>query len=379
MTRVYLVRHGEAEGNLYRRAQGQYDGRITPLGEKQLDLLAERFRDVPLGAVYSSDLSRAVQTAQSVARFHPELTPMQDPRLRELHLGIWEDQPWGNVERDVPEQLYYFNNEPDKWQVPEAERFSDLAKRLRAAVLELAAKHDGDTIALCSHGMAIRTLQMDSLAREGRSDPPGHGDNTCVSLLEVEGEAIHVAVINDASHLPRELSTLARQDWWKHEGCGELNNMRVEPLVLPEEQALYLACYEDAWRFAHGSLTGFTAQPYIDSALVHQRQNARAIAKFLRGDELAGVVELDTNRFFREGVGWITLLYLTPEMRRRGLAPQLLGHAVSVYRALGRKALRLHVSVNNPTAIAFYERNGFHQLRQEQGVVAPLLLMEMPL
>ena len=65
MTRVYLVRHGEAEGNLFRRAQGQYDGRITSLGEKQIALLTGRFRDVPLQAVYSSDLSRSVQTAQA--------------------------------------------------------------------------------------------------------------------------------------------------------------------------------------------------------------------------------------------------------------------------------------------------------------------------
>jgi len=379
MTKVYLVRHGEAEGNLYRRAQGQYDGHITPLGEKQLELLAERFRDIPLDAVYCSDLSRAVRTAGAVARFHPEIKPVQDARLRELQMGVWEDQPWGNIERAVPEQLYYFNNEPDKWQVPEAESFAELAARMREAVLEIAAGHEGQTVAVCSHGMAIRTLQLDCLARENRSDPPGHGDNTSVSLLEVEEGKIHVALINDGSHLPRELSTLARQDWWKHEGCGELNNMRIEPLVLPREEELYLRCYEDAWRFAHGSLKGFVAQPYIESANIHRRQTEQALVKVLRGDELAGVVELDTWRFFREGVGWITLLYLTPEMRRRGLAVQLLGHAVSVYRAMGRKCLRLHVSVNNPTAIAFYERSGFRQLRQEQGVVAPLLLMEMPL
>ena len=46
MTNVYLIRHCEAEGNLYRRGQGWYNGKITPLGEQQLDCLAERFRAV---------------------------------------------------------------------------------------------------------------------------------------------------------------------------------------------------------------------------------------------------------------------------------------------------------------------------------------------
>lgn len=377
MTRVYLVRHGEAEGNLFRRAQGQYNGRITILGAQQIELLAERFRDIPLSAVYSSDLVRAVQTAEGVSRFHPELSVQIDRRLRELGLGVWEDVPWGNVEHANPETLYFFNNTPEKWIVPEAETFAALEKRMREAILDLAAKHDGGAIALCSHGMAIRTALMDVLKREGRTDNPGHGDNTSVSLLEVEGENIHAALINDAGHLPNELSTFARQEWWKREGCGELNNMRILPLELPKESALYLDCYTDAWRFAHGSLAGFEPQLYLDSAIRHTQQSTKALMKILRGEEFAGVIELDTLRCADEGAGWISLLYLTPEMRSRGLAVQLLGHAVSVYRGMGRSFIRLHVSVRNEKAIAFYIRYGFRQIREEEGVAAPLLLMEL--
>ena len=68
--------------------------------------LAERCRDVPLQAVYTSDLSRAMRTAEGVARFHPELAPQTDLRLREICMGVWEEQPWGNLEHDSPEQLY---------------------------------------------------------------------------------------------------------------------------------------------------------------------------------------------------------------------------------------------------------------------------------
>ena len=59
MTKIYLIRHAEAEGNLYRRIQGRWDGSITPLGLQQIDALAQRFRREHIDALSCSDLSRA--------------------------------------------------------------------------------------------------------------------------------------------------------------------------------------------------------------------------------------------------------------------------------------------------------------------------------
>ena len=66
MTRIYIVRHAEAEGNLYRRIHGQYDSLVTPMGYQQIAALAERFRDIPVDAVYSSDLYRTRMTAKAI-------------------------------------------------------------------------------------------------------------------------------------------------------------------------------------------------------------------------------------------------------------------------------------------------------------------------
>ena len=57
MTKIYLIRHAEAEGNLYRRIHGQYDSLVTPRGYRQIEALAERFRDVKIDALYASDLA----------------------------------------------------------------------------------------------------------------------------------------------------------------------------------------------------------------------------------------------------------------------------------------------------------------------------------
>ena len=56
MTRIYLVRHAEAEGNLYRIAQGQYNSILTDRGWRQVEALRRRFADIRIDAVYASDL-----------------------------------------------------------------------------------------------------------------------------------------------------------------------------------------------------------------------------------------------------------------------------------------------------------------------------------
>lgn len=93
MTTVYLIRHAEAEGNLYRIAHGQYDGLITDRGYQQLRVLKKRFDDVPIDAVYSSDLFRARTTARAI--YEPKGLELHlEPAFREIHMGCWEGRPW---------------------------------------------------------------------------------------------------------------------------------------------------------------------------------------------------------------------------------------------------------------------------------------------
>ena len=98
MTTLYVIRHAEAEGNIYRRLHGQYNSRITANGERQVAALAERFRNIPIDAVYSSDLFRTRQTAAAITG--PKGLPLHtDPRLREVQTGCWENVTFGWLER----------------------------------------------------------------------------------------------------------------------------------------------------------------------------------------------------------------------------------------------------------------------------------------
>ena len=123
MTEIYVIRHVQAEGNLYRHMQGHWDGDVTSLGRLQRDALAERFRDIPVDAVYSSDLYRARFTATAVTRYHPQLRIREDRRLREINVGPWEALPFANCIWEQPELFETFMHDPEHFYLAGAETY----------------------------------------------------------------------------------------------------------------------------------------------------------------------------------------------------------------------------------------------------------------
>ena len=216
MTTIYLIRHAEADGNLYRRAHGWYDSVITDRGYRQIAALAKRFASTRFDAVYSSDRRRTMTTALSVYKTHG-LPLVTTPRVREIGIGVWEDHPWAELERTDGEQLERFNTDAAHWHVAGGEHLPDVRERMIGALREIAEAHPNGTVAVFSHGMAIRltvgTLQGLSLHE---IDGTGHAENTAVSCLEYEDGAFRVAYRDDASHLENGLQTLKRQAWLKN-------------------------------------------------------------------------------------------------------------------------------------------------------------------
>ena len=377
MTTIYLIRHAEAEGNLFRRAQGHWNGKITPLGKKQIDALAERFKDVHLDAVYSSDLDRAKETAGALLRGR-DLELHTTRELREIHMGVWEGDSWGNLSYKWPEQMYLFNNDPAKWHVPGCESLDMCSRRMTAALKGIAEENDGKTVGVVAHGMCIKIFLMGVLGIRS-DDPEGmmHGDNTSVSLLRYENGAFTVEYYNDNSHLG-PLSTFARQQWWRDTRKDDPSSLRFAPLNPRDRQeaAFYTDCYRDSWIVAHGTDAGFMSSVYLSSARSHAARDSESLLKVLYGDEPIGVLELDPKRGKEENCGWISFLYLRPEHRGQGLGVQLIGMAESYFYAKSRRAVRLHVAVTNEHAIGFYRHYGFRDLRIDPGVSSDQILME---
>jgi len=215
MTKIFLVRHAEAEGNLYRRAQGQYNSTITDRGYRQIAALAERFKKIKIDAVYASDLYRTRTTALSVCMTH-ELPLNLAPEFREVRMGVWEDKTWAWIEHTNAAGLKCFNTDAQNWQIEGGETLLEVRDRALGKLKELVKAHDGETIAIFSHGMCLRmlvgTLQGLTVAEIDRTH---HAENTAVTYLEADGDAIRVVYRDDASHLTDEISTLKGQAWLK--------------------------------------------------------------------------------------------------------------------------------------------------------------------
>ncbi len=377
MTRIYLIRHAEAEGNLYRRVQGHYDAMVTGRGLEQIKALEARFRDVPIDAVYSSDLYRTKTTAKAV--YVPHGLPLRtDPGLREVNCGVWEDKPWGYVGREWKEQLHFFDTSNPNWHVEGSETFQLLRDRLTGTLTKLAAAHDGQTLAVFSHGMAIRNALaalMGLSVEEGKQVP--HCDNTGVSLLEYDGGKWNIVFMNDNSHLPEELSTFAGQKWWQDEaGALADANLWYRRLDMTREADFYYRCRKDAWITIHKSLDRFDGEGFVADAAAQAKASPDAVWQVMLHDEPAGIVQLDIPTGRRERCGPVPFLYLLPQYRGMGLGVQLIGQAVSVFRALGCDRLRLRCAPDNEVAQRFYARYDFHKIGEAAGSRVPLDVLE---
>lgn len=377
MTKIYLIRHAEAEGNLYRRIQGHYDSLITDNGYRQIAALCGRFEKVPLDAMYSSDLFRARTTAGAICKLQ-NLQLYTRKNLREVNMGIWEDRPWGEVAMNDALQLSYFNHTSPNWHVKGSETFARLRRRISSAILHVAAANPGRTVGITCHGSAIRNAlaAFHEMSVE-ESAHLGHSDNTAVSLLEVENGKVRVVFENDNSHLPEEISTLAQQKWWRHQdGSIVDSNMWFCPLDLQRDAGLYYEARKEAWVDIHGSLQYFDGNAFLSDAMAHWTYDCRSVMRAMLGDTYAGILQLDLRRDADKGVGYIPFFYMTPEFRKRGLGVQMLGQAVSTYRPMGRNRLQLRCAPDNLVAQRFYKRYGFRKVGEAAGTRVPLDMME---
>lgn len=366
MTEIYLIRHTQAEGNRYRMMQGFWDGEVTERGRRQIEALAKRFETIPVDAVYSSDLSRAVMTAEAAAR-HGKLPIQTRTALRELNIGPWEQCFFGNISYANPELTDCFLHDAENWRLEGAETFGHVRERALRELERIARENEGKIVAVSSHGITIRCI-MSGITGIPLSDTEHLPifKNTAVTRLFWNGERFTVDYMNDVSHLPPE-----EQTSWST--TGDLRDLPFDPGT---DRRYYESCYADAWRVAHGNLMEFHAATYYNAARRHYAANHEAVRKMFHHEKPVGLVDLDPERGADRGIGWITLLYLTKDYRDHGYGIQLLARAIFFYKALQRRCLQLQVAGDNGMACSFYEREGFLCVAEQETSTGTLLVME---
>lgn len=206
MTDLYIIRHCEAIGNRDRTFQGVSDCDITELGEKQLEHLAERFKNIKPDAVYSSPLKRAYLTAEAANKHHG-LPIIKVDGLIEINGGEIEGISWVDFPETRPEIEYAWSFEPHNFHPKGGESMRSVYTRSWKAVKEIVAANVGKTVFLASHGCTIRNIICNALGREiEQLNTVDWADNTGVFHLRFENSNTlpEILLFNDISHLPEE-------------------------------------------------------------------------------------------------------------------------------------------------------------------------------
>lgn len=155
---LYLIRHGQTDWNLQRKLQGHSNIPLNDLGRSQAQGLADFFQKNPVEKVFSSDLDRALQTAQ-IATNNESIIKM--PGLREVCFGDIEGHTLDQVKEQFGEkvwQIWSSPQPPEDFSFPGGESHRDSLKRFIESLEHIFTAHEFKKAAVCTHGLMIRRL-----------------------------------------------------------------------------------------------------------------------------------------------------------------------------------------------------------------------------
>ncbi len=156
-TRFILVRHGFSAANQIRRFAGHYDVELTDIGHEQAKRCAEALKNEKIDAIYSSDLKRAFDTAKPIGE-ELGLPVIPKETLREIYAGQWEGRLFNDLLEEYPEDYGLWKTDIGKAACTGGESVMQLSERILAALADIAAHHDGETVCVTTHATPIRAV-----------------------------------------------------------------------------------------------------------------------------------------------------------------------------------------------------------------------------
>ncbi len=199
LERVLLIRHGETDWNTQRRWQGYEPTALNEKGFKQAQALAKYLSSRSIRAIYSSDLPRALQTAEAIGSVF-KITPEIDIRWREIHVGIFQGHTTDELEKLFPDELATWLSTDLSYVVPKGESREGLQARAYQAWQAVTSRPIDSEIAIVSHGGTIRALMRQLI---GNHDPrlSTHVTNTSITTFERSKRGWELISVAETPHL----------------------------------------------------------------------------------------------------------------------------------------------------------------------------------
>jgi broad specificity phosphatase PhoE len=201
--KLFCVRHGETFYNLSGRIQGQSDSELSPLGQRQCQAVAEALGTLAIDAIIASPLRRAFESAECLA--HKLNLPVAvDPRLAEIHAGIFQGLCWDEIDRKFPAEATRWRSQDPDYRIPQGESRRDLMNRARDAFCAIREAGYRNAIVV-AHGGTLSAAFKALLEIPAERNPFSLG-NGSISTAVWEKD-FKLFSLNERGHLRNELSS----------------------------------------------------------------------------------------------------------------------------------------------------------------------------
>jgi len=206
-TRLCVVRHGETAWNAEHRVQGQLDVPLNAIGQAQALAASKVLAQETFDAIYSSDLSRARQTAQPTASaFSMEVR--LEKGLRERHYGIFERLTYAEVKTRYPEDYARFEAREPDYAFRTGESLRDFSARSVSAISRIVDRHRDQSVLVFTHGGVLDKLYR-FITGLPLSAPRDFGiPNAGLNRIEVSAAGWQIRAWADVAHLDSALDDL---------------------------------------------------------------------------------------------------------------------------------------------------------------------------
>lgn len=165
MTTLLLIRHGQTAWNLAGKYTGQADIPLNDTGRLQARSLVATMAQQSVDAIYSSDLIRAIETAELAAaecknRQGQPLTIQTDFRLREISQGVWEGMHFDEIKQRFGAEFAAREANPLEVAAPEGETVGEVQQRVLSAIYDICHEHPHGRVMITGHGLALAIVRI---------------------------------------------------------------------------------------------------------------------------------------------------------------------------------------------------------------------------
>jgi broad specificity phosphatase PhoE len=200
VTSIYLVRHGQTAWNREEIFRGRTDVPLDETGIRQATLAGEYFREMEIHGVYSSPLSRAMETAKRIARVHSlDVQPLEG--LIDLNFGSWEGHPHQEIRNLDSETYRQWREEPHRVTLPGGEGLEDVRRRAIEVLERLVPNYPGKTLILVSHRVVNKVLVCGILGIDNSHFWQIAQDATAINLIQFNKGKYVLSLMNETCHL----------------------------------------------------------------------------------------------------------------------------------------------------------------------------------